>query len=248
LNKEEKEFVIYESSFSDILGVIFFSYISTLTYINFKSIGIFTFQIVLMIIISFVSTLGLSYLLSRIKHHIKFIPIILLVILIYEISKIYHLPSLIFVLLFGLTIGNITLFKHIPFINKTFKLEMLIKEIHKFTELTAEVAFLIRSLFFLLFGFTINSSEILNPETMLWAILIVIVIFIIRILQIKLSKKPLTPLLYMAPRGLITILLFISIIPGKQIYWVNKSLVTQVIVLTTFIMMIGVMNVKKTDR
>lgn len=248
LNKEEKEFVIYESSFSDILGVIFFSYISTLTYINFKSIGIFTFQIVLMIIISFVSTIGLSYLLSRIKHHIKFIPIILLVILIYEISKIYHLPSLIFVLLFGLTIGNITLFKHIPFINKTFKLEMLIKEIHKFTELTAEVAFLIRSLFFLLFGFTINSSEILNPETMLWAILIVIVIFIIRILQIKLSKKPLTPLLYMAPRGLITILLFISIIPGKQIYWVNKSLVTQVIVLTTFIMMIGVMNVKKTDR
>jgi hypothetical protein len=40
----------------------------------------------------------LSFLLNKIQHHIKFVPIVLLIILIYEISKIFHLPALIFIL------------------------------------------------------------------------------------------------------------------------------------------------------
>jgi hypothetical protein len=47
------------------------------------------------------------FLLNKIDHHIKFVPIILLIILIYEISKIFHLPALIFILVFGLSIGNL---------------------------------------------------------------------------------------------------------------------------------------------
>jgi hypothetical protein len=38
------------------------------------------------------------FLLNKIQHHIKFVPIVLLIILIYEISKIFHLPALIFIL------------------------------------------------------------------------------------------------------------------------------------------------------
>ena len=64
---------------------------------------------------------------------------------------------------------------------------------------------------------------------------------VIRFLQLKISKIPLLPLLFVAPRGLITILLFLSIAPESQIHLVNKSLIIQVILLTAIIMMLGMM-------
>jgi len=107
-----REFITYESSLSDIFGVIFFNFITLNDNLNAGTFGIFLLQLILMILVSFVSTLGLAYLLSKIKHHIKYTPILLLVVLIYSVSKIYHLPSLIFILLFGLFIGNLDELKH----------------------------------------------------------------------------------------------------------------------------------------
>ena len=244
LTSSDKEFVIYESSLSDIIGVIFFNFISLNEYFDLSSFGFFGLQLVIIIIISLVATIGLSYLLSKIEHHVKFFPIILLVILIYEIAKYYHLPALIFILLFGLFIGNLDRLKQFKLI-KRFHPEELNEEAHKFKELTIEATFLIRSLFFLLFGYLLETSEILNTETLEWSIGIVIVIFIIRAVQLKLSKLPFKPLLFVAPRGLITILLFLSIAPAQQISFVNKSLIIQVILLTALIMMLGLMTNNK---
>lgn len=53
------------------------------------------------------------------------------------------------------------------------------------------------------------------------------------------------PLLFIAPRGLITILLFLKIPLPNKIPLVNKALVIQVIVLTALIMMIGLIFDKK---
>jgi hypothetical protein len=53
------------------------------------------------------------------------------------------------------------------------------------------------------------------------------------------------PLLFIAPRGLITILLFLKIPISNKIPLVNKALVIQVIVLTALIMMIGLIFDKK---
>ena len=53
------------------------------------------------------------------------------------------------------------------------------------------------------------------------------------------------PLLFVAPRGLITILLFIGIPEALNLPLVNKALIIQVIVLTAFIMMFGLMFNKK---
>ena len=246
LTSSDKEFVIYESSLSDIIGVIFFNFISLNEYFDLSSFGFFGLQLVIIIIISFIATIGLSYLLSKIEHHVKFFPIILLVILIYEIAKYYHLPALVFILLFGLFIGNLDRLKQFKLI-KRFHPEELNEEAHKFKELTIEATFLIRSLFFLLFGYLLETSEILNTETLEWSIGIVIVIFIIRAVQLKLSKLPFKPLLFVAPRGLITILLFLSIAPAQQISFVNKSLIIQVILLTALIMMLGLMTNNKQE-
>lgn len=243
LSSQNKEFVIYESSLSDILGVLIFNFLALNSTIDGHSIGHFALQILIITIVSFIATIGLSFLLNKIDHHIKFVPIILLVLLIYAVSKIYHLPGLIFILIFGLAIGNLDELKRFKWIEK-FNPNELNKEVGKFKELTIEGAFLVRALFFLLFGYLIETTEVLNTDTFLWALGIVISIFILRAVQLKLLKLPLQPLLFVAPRGLITILLFLSIDPTQTISFVNKSLIIQVIILTALVMMIGLMTNK----
>ncbi|MBK5271870.1 MAG: sodium:proton antiporter, partial [Bacteroidia bacterium] len=164
LASSNKEFVIYESSLSDILGVLFFNFITVHDNFGASSFGHFGLQVLIISVVSFIATIGLSYLLSKIEHHIKFVPIILLVILIFTISKVYDLPGLIFILVFGLFIGNLDELKHLKWINR-FRPEELNKEVQKFKELTIEAAFLVRALFFLLFGYLIETAEILNTET-----------------------------------------------------------------------------------
>ncbi|MFC4818461.1 sodium:proton antiporter [Flavobacterium sp. GCM10023249] len=240
LSSHNKEFIIYESSLSDILGVLVFNFLALNETINAESFGHFALQILFITIISFIATIGLSYLLSKIEHHIKFVPIILLVVLIYAVSKIYHLPGLIFILLFGLFLNNLDELKQFKWIEH-FKPNELNKEVLKFREITIEAAFLVRALFFLLFGYLIETTEVLNLDTLSWALGIVIFIFLFRAIQLKLSKLPLQPLLFVAPRGLITILLFLSIEPTQTISLVNKSLIIQVIILSALVMMMGLM-------
>jgi len=244
LTSSDKEFTIYESSLSDILGVLFFNFIALNSIINGGSIGLFILQILIITIISFASVLGLSFLLSRIKHHVTYTPIILLVILIYSISKIYHLPGLIFILVFGLFLGNLDELKKFKWIEK-LKPEKLDIEVAKFKGITGEATFLIRALFFILFGFLMKAKEILNTETIPWAVAIVVTIIIIRWVTLKVSKLPTSPLLFIAPRGLITILLFLAILPEQTIPIVNNSLIIQTIILSVLVMMHGLMMNKK---
>lgn len=246
ISANDKEFVIYESSLSDIFGVLLFNFVALNEVIDIFSFGQFAVDLIIVIVLSFVSVLGLSYLLSRIKHHITYTPIILLVILIYAISKFYHLPGLIFILVFGLFLGNLDELKHYKWIEKLSP-EKLNKETHKFKEITIEATFLIRALFFILFGFLMEAHEILDLNSLPWAIGIIITIAIVRTITLLLAKLPLLPLLFVAPRGLITILLFLSITPNQTFSLVNKSLIIQTILLSVLVMMIGLMFNKKTE-
>ncbi len=243
LPAKDREFITFESSLSDIFGVLFFNFITLNDKIGFALAGNFVVEIILMLLISFIATIGLAYLLSKIKHHVKYLPIILIIVLIYNISKMFHLPALIFILIFGIILGNIDEIKDLRFI-KNFQLATLQREVHKFKELTIEIVFLVRALFFILFGYLINTSELLNSESIIWAISISIGIFFIRFIIFKIARIKINPLLYIAPRGLITILLFLSIPLNQQMRLVNNSLLIQVIIITAFIMMLGLMSVK----
>lgn len=247
LSASDKDFVIYESSLSEILGVLFFNFVALNEIFDWESVGNFGLQIVIITVVSFLATIALSFMLSKIQNHIKFVPIILLVILIYAVSKVYHLPALVFILMFGLFIGNLDELKGYKWTER-LKPEVFNQEVQKFKALVGEAAFLIKALFFLLFGYLIETSELFNPRTLIWAFAIVIFIFAFRAIQIKLSRLPLKPLFFVAPRGLITILLFISIAPAQRIFLVNKSLIIQVIVLTTLFMMVGLMITQKSRK
>jgi hypothetical protein len=156
------------------------------------------------------------------------------------------LPALIFILLFGLFLGNLNKIKLLNHLKK-FHLEELKKEVVKFKELTIEATFLVRTIFFLLFGYLMETSTILNPSTIPWSLGIVIIIFALRAIQLKLSGLSFKPLIFIAPRGLITILLFFSIAPSQRILLVNTSLIVQVIIITALIMMFGLMLTKEDE-
>jgi len=241
-----KEFIIYESSLSDIFGVLFFNFIALNEIINAQSFGNFAMELILIVVISFIAVLGLSFLLSRIKHHITYTPIILMVILIYAVSKVYHLPGLIFILVFGLFLGNLDEMKRFKWIER-LRPEKLDREVKKFKEITVEATFLIRALFFMLFGFLMEANEILNPVTIPWAAAILFSIIVVRLIAIKLSKLEASPLLFIAPRGLITILLFLAILPEQNISIVNKSLIIQTITLSVIVMMLGLLTTNKNE-
>lgn len=247
LNENNREFAVYESTLSDILGVLFFNFIVLNAVIDFAAYWHFGLQLLIMMVVSLVATIGLSYLLSRIDHHVKHSPIILLVILIYAVSEVYHLPALIFIIIFGLFMGNFDQLKRFKWIQKLQATD-LDEEVDKFKEITIEAAFVVRALFFLLFGHLIETSEILNTETLVWAVGIVALIYGLRAIQLKLSGIKLRPLLFIAPRGLITILLFFTIPAAANISLMNKSLVMQVILLTALMMMIGLMTNGKSDE
>ena len=244
---KDREFVIYESTFSDIFAVVLFNFIIRNEVIDGNSFVVFGWQLILILVITVIATLGLSLLMSKIRHRVKFVPIILLIILIYTIAKEYHLPALIFIFILGLFIGNLDKFKRFRFVDK-LQPEIMVKEVVKLNDITTEITFSIRSLFFILFGYLINTHELLNAKTFIIATGILIGIIVLRIIGLKIARQNLNPLLYVAPRGLITILLFITIPDTERISMVNNSLVIQVIVLTALFMMVGLMISKRQTR
>jgi potassium/hydrogen antiporter len=240
----QREFVIYESSISDILGVILFNFIALHTTFGVMSFVLFFVELVIIVLISFVATGALSFMLSRLQHHIKFVPIIFLVILVYEISKVFHLPSLIFILVFGLFLNNLEKIKHIGFVQK-LKPSVLHVEVKKFKEITIEATFLVRALFFLLFGYLIETDELIATDTLVWSVGITVGIFLVRTLILKAAKMPLSPLVFVAPRGLITILLFLSLTPQLRIPLINRPIIIQVIILSALVLMVGALLNKR---
>jgi hypothetical protein len=133
-----------------------------------------------------------------------------LVLLIYSLSKVLHLPGLLFILVFGLFMGNLDELRQYRWVQKLHP-EQLEKAVMRFKEITVEATFLIRALFFILFGYLMDMDALLNPMTLPFAFGISIAVLLIRWLILRLAQLPVMPLLFIAPRGLITILLFLSI-------------------------------------
>lgn len=242
--RANREFIVYESSLSDILGVLLFNFVAGNEDFGFQAFGGFVLELLMILVVTFLATILLALLLRKIDHPIKFAPIILMVILIYALAKVYHLPGLVFILFFGLLLGNLDELKSFRWIQWLHP-EKLQAEVTKFHEFTAEATFLVRSLFFLLFGFLIENAELANTETLVWAAGFTAAVFLIRYLVLRLFRLPVKPLGFIAPRGLITILLFLSIPAQKMMAPVNRSLIIQVIILTALVMMAGLLIKKK---
>jgi potassium/hydrogen antiporter len=238
----DKEFIVYESSFSDITGIIIFNTL-IIQGISGNMITSFILQTLLMLLISLVVTILLFYLLTRIKHPIKFTPIIFSIILIYSISKSFYLPALILVFIFGLFLNNIS-HSRLTRVIKPFDESVIIREIDKFRDIVSEGSFIVRALFFLLFGFLIKNNELVSVTSLYWSLTVIVLTYLLRIFILKLFRVNIYPLLFVAPRGLISILLFLMIPDSILLPFIDKSVIIQVILITSLIMMTGLLTEK----
>jgi len=163
LLNREKEFVVYESTFSDILGIMIFNYAirqfeSNQTLISAKSIVALGLQIIGVIVVSLIITYLLFQLLQKIEHHVKFFLILALLVLVYAFGKFFHLPALVTIFIFGLFLSNVKAL--LPgFMQRYLDLNQTEKGLHEFHILTAESTFLVKTFFFLFFGFSISLVE-----------------------------------------------------------------------------------------
>jgi Kef-type K+ transport system membrane component KefB len=253
---KNKEFVVYESTFSDILGIMIFYYCIRQAEKGEPFIGlepIFTLigQIFLIIGISIAITYLLFQLIQRIEHHVKFFLILALLILAYEIGKDFlKLPSLVLIFIFGIFLSNFT--NLIPkSLKKYIKTDDIKKsDLHEFHLLTAESTFLVRTFFFLFFGFSIPLESFVEFEPYIIGATVLLIMYGVRYfyLALVLNDEESKPLLYFSPRGLITILLFLSIsdydIQKSNI--VDEKVLLVIIIASMLIMIQG--SIKRTKK
>ena len=245
LSDQKKEFLVYEASFSDILGIIVFNYFTAKDILTAQSLGAFGGSILISILLSIVLSLLLLLILARTKLNIKFFLIFSLLILIYASGKIFHLPSLIIILAFGLLINNwekLTWRRLIKF----FPHEQVNELRHLLHSVTAETSFLIRTFFFLLFGFSISLKFLSEQEIILVGSLIVLALFLVRMLYLRFFLRTnLFPEAFFIPRGLITIVLFYKIPDELRLSNFNDGILFFIILTTSIIMAVGMLFYRK---
>ncbi|MFZ1270486.1 MAG: cation:proton antiporter [Bacteroidales bacterium] len=249
LSSKEKEFIVYESSFSDILGIMAFDFI--LLGQSEMNLGVGNFLIAgfLTIVIAAVTTVGLAWLLHKANYHVNYVIIMTFVVLVYVLAELYHLPALLLVLVFGLALSNNRIVEN-TFISRYIEFGKFNRDLNAFRRILGELTFLVRSFFFIIFGYYTSVEGVFYPENLITAFIITAGILLIRwlffycILRIKSL-----PLVLFAPRGLITILLFLSIPAAYMIPEINTEVITLVILMTLLAMMLGnIISPRKAKR
>jgi NhaP-type Na+/H+ or K+/H+ antiporter len=237
LTEAKKEFHIYESTFSDIMGIMMFYFLAAgLDPAQDSGVAGFAGNIVLTIVIAVVASYGIILIFQRIKSQAKLFLLIAVLLLLYAIGKKMHLSSLIIILIFGLIVKNINLFfpgKTAIFLDNN-KMKQIYHELHI---ITLETAFVIRTFFFVIFGLSIAIASLFSLNVAIISILIILSIYAIRYVLLRLFfGKDILPQLFIAPRGLITVLLFYAIPTTARIEKFESGVLLFVIIATSLVM------------
>jgi len=245
LTEGKKEFLVYEASFSDIIGILVFNYFTLGESFSIRSAAMFGSNIILSIILSLILSFILFLILARTRLNIKFFLIFSLLILIYAGGKLFHLPSLLIILVFGLMINNWEKIR-VRRLQKIFPDSQVEPLRHLLHSITAETSFLIRTFFFFLFGFSISLNFLAENDIILVGSLIVIALFVVRFLYFRFFLHTnVFPETFFIPRGLITIVLFYKIPDSLKLSSFNDGILFFIILTTSVIMAIGMIFYKK---
>lgn len=244
----KREFMIYESTFSDILGIMFFYFVLggvdsvSTSEIVFKVSGSIVVTIFLSLVISYI----MVWLLQKLESKVKLFFLIAVLVLLYATGKMFHLSSLLIIMVFGLVLNNYSLF----FRGKLRKLidpESLHHITDDFHVVTMETAFVVRTFFFVIFGMTLDFSGITDLPSVYIALAVLSITYGLRFVLLKVFvKRNITPQLWIAPRGLITVLLFFSI-PAQFLDDRFNPAILLIVILATSIIMSAGLIIKKED-
>ena len=250
LNEHKKEFMIYESTFSDILGITFFYLmVGQFEATSHSSIWVSLGESVgLTIAVSVIASYILILIFQKLSSNVKLFLLISVLILLYAIGKQYHLSSLLIILVFGLVLNN-------PKVFFRGKLKSLLdfnavdKILTDFRLITIESAFIVRTFFFVIFGTTIILSQLVSITVFFQSVAILVLTFGLRWLSLRLIVgKDNFPEVFIAPRGLITVLLFFAIPREFNIPTFENGILLYVILATSLIMTWSLIQNKKNEE
>jgi Kef-type K+ transport system membrane component KefB len=246
LSEEKREFMIYESTFSDIIGIV--GFYSVLTMAGSKTgesvysevFGSIVFTIIISVLISYI----LIYVFQNIKGHVKLFLLIAILLLLYAIGKMFHLSSLIIILIFGIILNNYKVFFRGGLI-KLLNQEKVEEVLDDMKVITAESAFVVRTFFFIIFGWSVYLGSLLSFKVIGIGLVILTIIYLIRAIVLFLfNGKDILTQLFLAPRGLITILLFFAIPEELSIGPELQGILLFVILISCLIMTWSMINSK----
>jgi hypothetical protein len=159
------------------------------------------------------------------------------VVLVYALAELSHLPALLLLVTFGMVMSNNKLLEN-TFIKKFVDFRKFSDDLGIFRKMLCEFTFITRSFFFIIFGYYTQINGLFSLNNILTASLVTISLFLLRLIFIKLVLKlPAMPLVLFMPRGLITILLFLSIPLTSRIPLITEEVITLIILMTIFILM-----------
>lgn len=239
MSKGGKEFIVFESTFSDILAIILFNFVTAYSITGSQAFTGLGFGLLGVLVLSAVFSMLLLLLMGRLNHHVKSFLIIAILVLVYAVGKQLHLSTLLVVLAFGIFLANAD---RIPWewFKQRFLYPTFNKDLELLHSLSMESAFLIRTFFFILFGFTLQPADALHPRLLVPALALLTTIYVVRFVWmravVRMNDHPLT---LIAPRGLITILLYLSLPENLKLDMVGPGILFITVIATTLIMAIG---------
>ena len=238
---QKQEFLIYESTFSDILGIMYFYFL--IGNLETERVGTVVADVTLNIAGTIIISVVLGYILvwffQQLTTQVKLFLLIAVLVLLYSVGKLFHLSSLVIILIFGLMLNNYTLFFR-KRLESWIKTEVIDETLEDFHLVTMESAFVVRTFFFVVFGMTLNLNSLLDQDTLMIGAAIVVVTYIIRWIFLKvILLRDILPELWVAPRGLITILLFFAIPAEIVTDQFNSGILLTVVLATSIIMTVA---------
>ncbi|MEZ4983720.1 MAG: hypothetical protein R2795_01570 [Saprospiraceae bacterium] len=162
--------------------------------------------------------------------------LIAVLLMLYAIGKKLHLSSLIIILVFGLLIANMKLFFR-GRLGEWLHLERANHLYEGLHVITLETAFVVRTFFFVIFGITISLASLANLEVALVSFIIIASIYLVRFVLLRLIEgRDIMPQLFIAPRGLITILLFYDLPEDALVEGFEPGILLFIIIGTSLVM------------
>jgi potassium/hydrogen antiporter len=242
LTTDQRDFVVYESSFSDIFGVLTLNFLLLARTSLFDATVLLGRDLIVTAIVSVGACFGLLYLIGRINHPVKFLPIVSVLLLIYGVAKAYGSSSLLVVLVFGLFLNNTELFVR-GSLAAFFKNDLFERELMQIKNLTTEGAFVVRTFFFLLLGYAADPRSLADPDALIVSALFVGIVLGVRSVLLRFTfAGPQNPLRWMAPRGLITVLLYQTIPAELKLASFREGTLLLVVLLSSLVLLAGVVS------
>jgi len=230
-----REFLVYEASFSDIVGIMVFNYIAYKAVLGARTLALLPVEGGIVLGLSMLIAWGLVTLMRKVGGA-RFTLLVAVVTLLYAAGKFLNLSTLTVVLIAGIALNNLHL---IPGTRgwEGVELREVVRTLKSFI---AEGSFLVRTVFFTLFGYSFDIASLNDLRALGTGLAVVAALIAVRALALRfVVHVPALPGSLVIPRGLVTILLYYGIPDQYRTAAFDEGILLFVIVATNLLTSAG---------